>query len=1083
MKRFIHLITILLLALCSRAQTYNVDTYDVEEGLVINTVIAVYQDDKGFIWAGTNGGGISIYDGSKFSSITEQDGLASNVVFGIDQDDNGDYYIATKEGLTVISGGKFKNYDKTNGLSNNLLFSVLCSKKHGIILGSYDGIFEFKNDTIVPISNEILAKESAYVIYEGSNENIWFGTRKTGAYEFNGDIVTHIDAETLKYPFVFTIVEDDDKNVWVGTGTGFNKVSPDRKSVLYIKPHENTLRVTAQSSSKSKDGTLWFGTQSGLYRYKDGVFHHYTDDNGLPISHIYEVTVDREGNVWLGTNGKGLAKIRENLEVFTNYSTKDGLANDIVHTIFEDSKGYIWIGSEHSVARINLENKVDVFHKVELSPGKFNGYAERTYDIKEDKEGNVWFATFNSAHSIVKYNGKEFISYHEGGDLSENQFFTMLIEDTVFYLGGRKGLFKFYNGDLEQYLPEEIKEEVWSITKVKKGKLWVGTDKGALILDGSSVEYFNETHGFVKGRVRKILEDKDGFLWFATEEGLYRYDFKKFDRITTKDGLSADNIYSLLIDKNDMLWVGTAKGIQKVNINKYNKTGEIEIEKYAKQEGFIGVECNMNAAFEDSKGKLWFGTVKGVTVLNPSLEIKNKLEPQTHITNVRLEFEKFNYLQYSDSIDKQSELPINLVLPYAKNHLSFDFIANSFVITSKVRYQYMLEGLDKKWLPITNKTEAVYPHIPEGTYTFKVKAMNNDGVWNEEPQTFKFTILAPWYRTWWAILIYIVIVVSGFLAYTKYRTAALQRQKQILEEQVVERTAEVVKEKEKVEAINKQVLLQNEVIEEKNKEITDSINYAKGIQDAILPHEDKVKKHLPNSFILFRPKDIVSGDFYWMEEKDDVVYFTAADCTGHGVPGAFVSMVGVNGLNRSVNGFALRKPSDMLNKLRDLVEETFRKRKDGMDIGLCAVNFKTKTLEYAGANNPLWVIRKKGLPPLIVNNEEIETKIGDDFCDLYEVKADKQPVGAFEAATPFTNNEIKLEEGDALYVFSDGYPDQFGGPKGKKFMSKSMKKLLIDLYNKSMDEQKEVLNKSIEEWMEEGNVEQIDDICVFGVKI
>ena len=252
------------------------------------------------------------------------------------------------------------------------------------------------------------------------------------------------------------------------------------------------------------------------------------------------------------------------------------------------------------------------------------------------------------------------------------------------------------------------------------------------------------------------------------------------------------------------------------------------------------------------------------------------------------------------------------------------------------------------------------------------------------------------------------------------------------------------------------------IVETKSKEIMDSINYAKRIQSAILPPAKLVKEYLKDSFILYKPKDVVAGDFYWMEHKAGKVLFAAADCTGHGVPGAMVSVVCNNALNRSVREYALTDPGEILNKTREIVIQEFDKSedevKDGMDIALCSLNgYK---LEYAGANNPLWILR---------NGKLIETK------------ANKQPIGKFDNLLPYTTHKFELEKGDSIYIFSDGYVDQFGGEKGKKFKSKAFKSLLLSIQNKTMEEQRILIDKAFETWR--GNLEQIDDVCVIGVRI
>jgi serine phosphatase RsbU (regulator of sigma subunit) len=223
-----------------------------------------------------------------------------------------------------------------------------------------------------------------------------------------------------------------------------------------------------------------------------------------------------------------------------------------------------------------------------------------------------------------------------------------------------------------------------------------------------------------------------------------------------------------------------------------------------------------------------------------------------------------------------------------------------------------------------------------------------------------------------------------------------------------------------------------------------------------------VKEYLQESFILYKPKDIVAGDFYWMEHKDGKVLFAAADCTGHGVPGAMVSVVCNNGLNRSVREYGLTSPGEILDKTREIVVQEFEKSeeevKDGMDIALCSL--EGNKLQYAGANNPLWIIR---------NGEIIETK------------ANKQPIGQFDNPEPYTTHGFDLEQGDSLYIFSDGYVDQFGGEKGKKFKARAFRELLLSIQDKVMEEQKTIIDATFETW--KGALEQIDDVCVIGVKI
>lgn len=288
----------------------------------------------------------------------------------------------------------------------------------------------------------------------------------------------------------------------------------------------------------------------------------------------------------------------------------------------------------------------------------------------------------------------------------------------------------------------------------------------------------------------------------------------------------------------------------------------------------------------------------------------------------------------------------------------------------------------------------------------------------------------------------------------------LAENERFLEQKVIERTEQVVRQKEEIE--NK-----NEELEILYKQVTDSIHYAKRIQEAILPPNHFIEKVLPKSFVLYKPKDIVSGDFYWIEKKHNLVYFAAVDCTGHGVPGAFMSLVGHNILKDIINNTAIIKPSEIMDRLREGVVNTLhadkagQEPKDGMDMTLCCINYQTLELQFAAAFNPLYIVRNGS---------------------LVEHKANKFPIGAFIGEkTNFDNNTIQLQKGDQVFIFSDGYADQFGGPKGKKFMVGNFRKLLIQITELQPAAQKQQLDAILTDW--QGDQEQVDDVLVIGVKI
>jgi len=313
----------------------------------------------------------------------------------------------------------------------------------------------------------------------------------------------------------------------------------------------------------------------------------------------------------------------------------------------------------------------------------------------------------------------------------------------------------------------------------------------------------------------------------------------------------------------------------------------------------------------------------------------------------------------------------------------------------------------------------------------------------------------------WDLLMGIcIMLIIGNFFFIKWRDKKSLYEIQVLEEKISIRTVEVLQQKFELEK-------KNELIAEKNKEMTDSLNYAKRIQAAILPKSELITKTFPESFILYMPKDIVSGDFYSFVQRNNKVIIAAADCTGHGVAGAIMSMIGSSLMNQIINEKGITDPGEILGQLNtgiiDALKQTENASHDGMDVSLCAFDPANLELTFAGANRPLWIVRNG---------------------NLESYKSDKFPIGGLQIdhAGSFTNHKIKLEKNDAIYFFSDGYADQFGGMLGKKLMTKKFKEILISIHDKSMHEQGVYLHTFIKDWMG-GEFEQVDDIMVIGIRV
>jgi serine phosphatase RsbU (regulator of sigma subunit) len=296
---------------------------------------------------------------------------------------------------------------------------------------------------------------------------------------------------------------------------------------------------------------------------------------------------------------------------------------------------------------------------------------------------------------------------------------------------------------------------------------------------------------------------------------------------------------------------------------------------------------------------------------------------------------------------------------------------------------------------------------------------------------------------------------------------------------------EIESQRDEIESHRDKIQLQHDLVYSQKEMITDSISYAQRIQSALLPSEEQMNELVPEHFVVFRPKDIVSGDYYWVKEVMDHVVIVGADCTGHGVPGAFMSMLGMTLLNDLISDRCFNKPSEILEQMRLKIKELLvqnggsEEQKDGMDMALAILNKNNRELHFAGANNPLYIIRDKKVP----GGKELEPYIsteGEDY-QLYEVKADKQPIGVHWEEKPFRTHSIMLQEHDTFYLFSDGIVDQYGGANRKKYKSLNFKKLLLSIQNESMKQQGQIVENTFETW--KGEIEQIDDVSVIGVKI
>lgn len=547
--------------------------------------------------------------------------------------------------------------------------------------------------------------------------------------------------------------------------------------------------------------------------------------------------------------------------------------------------------------------------------------------------------------------------------------------------------------------------------------------------------------------VNYIHRDEKGYFWLSTEVGLNRYNPKtnKFLRITEKDGIANNKLWGILEDKRNNLWISSNYGICRYSPDYSDRTKGL-FRNFNKNDGLQSNEFTQTGHYFDAvNNEMYFGGVKGYNVFNPDKIIENDFIPPVHLINFKKMDQEVRFKGDTTILYKK-----DIQVSWRENFIAFEFIGLDFTAPDKNLYSYKMEGLDNKWSRPSTRNYAPYPNIRDGSYVFRVRAANNEGIWNEEGVAVRITVNPPFWRTKWFITLSIIVIVLAILGYIRQRTKRLEEEKRILEETVEQRTIE---------------------LRQKNEDITSSIQYAKRIQVAILPTFSSFQYEFPKSFILYKPKDIVSGDFFWFYKVGKRRLFAAADCTGHGVPGAFMSIIGNNLLERVVVQKKLLNPAAILEALDVAIIEALNQRGrrddsfDGMDIALCAIDDGSNILEYAGAHRPLLHIVGR---------------------EITKIKPTKRSIGGAQKVTvnPFVTNKIEVKKGDIIYAFSDGYPDQMGGPRGRKFMMKNLQEELKNIHHIPINEQKDYLDETIEIWMNsyKNKYSQVDDILIIGVQ-
>ena len=621
-------------------------------------------------------------------------------------------WVGTLGGLSRITNGQFTSYRVQDGLASNTVLAI-CEDHEGVLwIGTEDGgLTRLKDGRFSTLTTrDGLANNLVRSVLETSDGSLWIATRDGLSRLKAGAFTTYRTSRGLIGNSVFALHEDREGNLWVGTNEGLSRLTNDSITSYNAKQGLSSNAIAA--IYEDREGNLWIGTyDAGLNRLKDGRFAVYGAADGLADDVVRPVLQDRAGALWIGTNS-GLSRFRDG--IFTTFSTKNGLANNMILSLYEARDGSLWVGTNGGLSR--------------LRDGKFTSYTSKAglsdntvLSICEDSSGSLWIGT---ASGLNEYRDGKFTAYTTADGLSN--------------------------------------DSVWSLASDREGNLWIGTDGGGLNLRRNGrFSAYTINDGLANNAVLSLYEDPKDGLWIGTGGGLSRLRDGTFSKYMAAQGLFDDVVFQILEDGAGNLWLSCNKGISRVSKTDLEDFAAGKIQaitsiSYGTSDGLKSRECNggfQPAGCRTADGRLWFPTVKGLALIDPSRMKTNLQAPPVIVERVLV-----------DNVALDLSSPVRL--SPGKEKFEFHYTGLSFLAPEKVRFKYKLEGFDRDWVDAGGRRETLYTNIPPGNYTFRVIASNNDGIWNETGSSFEFDLEPRFYQTYWFYgLVALAVAMMGWGLY------------------------------------------------------------------------------------------------------------------------------------------------------------------------------------------------------------------------------------------------------------------------------------------------------------------------------
>lgn len=745
-------------SLIAGAQYNSFINLGIEDGLAQSQVNYVHQDASGYLWVAT-ASGLSRYDGSSVVNFYKSDGLVDNVVTHIIEGTDGKLFIGGAGGVTVFHKGRFSAYPFPKSIEDSRVQFMQFSNDSALWIGTNrDGYFSFS-----PRSGSY----SVPILGQGRNIR-WFNISSGLVAGRDGLFLRGELIEPLFSDVSVSDVIQDGETLWVSSlGDGIFKYDGKWERVPYSDEDHAFYRDMFLASS----GALWFVGPEGAVKYEDGNWDEFNSSNGLDYVNIRHVNEDREGNIWLASNGQGIFRFTG--ELFTTYSQGNPLFSDIMLS---------------AVAR----------------------------------NGDLFLGMFDERFQVLSASGE--VGLVDGFPQTD-VWCTLLDSEQTIWAGTSTGLFRSEPGKgFEEMFSEELPSaRITALHEDGYGNIWVGHREGASVIysDKEIQNYIDET-GFEGKRIRSINEAKDGAIWVGAQSGLYRIEEEWILRLGEEQGLNDNTIYSIQDDLYGRLWIGAKSGLHilkddsvlqvmisgRVDANNINflhssdagylyigtnqglfvtevaeDVSALEFRHYGIDDGIPGLECNLNAVFQEEHGDIWFGTNKGVVRFSESemIDYDSPVVPQLHITAVKLFAELFDLESRSEGSELETGMPDNLVFQPEENHITFDFKGVRLREPGSVKYQYILEGVDESWLPPSTSNSVTYSSLGFGKYCFKVRCVNSAGEVLGHPEKMDFRILPPIYLRWWALGIETFLIIGIVYMIFSWRRQVRMRKNNMIE--------------------------------------------------------------------------------------------------------------------------------------------------------------------------------------------------------------------------------------------------------------------------------------------------------------